>query len=87
MTNLFQLRNKLSNRVLTPSQQLNTKGKGRGRIEKDITFDFAPASPIEPSTPSSSSTTQRGRGTIQRGNPNGPPQFGPGGGNSFAPII
>ena len=88
MTNLFQLRNKLSNRVLTPSQQINTKGKGRGKMEKDMTFDLAPALPIAPSTPTTtSSPANNGRGMIQRGNPGGPPQFGPGGGNSFTPTI
>ena len=88
MTNLFQLRNKLSNRILTPSQQINTKGRGRDNMEKDISY--APATPTTPSTPSPSSsptTTQRGRSLIQRGNPSGPPQFGSGGPGSFTPII
>ena len=87
MTDLFHLRNKLSNRILTPTQQINTKGRGRDNMEKDNSFEVAPASPITPSTPSNPSvpTTQRGNRSIQRGNPSGPPQFGPGG--FFAPII
>jgi len=87
MTNLFQLRNKLSNRILTPTQQINTKGRGRDNMEKDVSY--VPVTPATPNTPSTTTapTTQRGKGMIQRGNPSGPPQFGPGGPNSFTPII
>lgn len=58
-------------------------------MEKDNSFDFVPASPVTPSMPSTPSapTTQRGKGMIQRGNPSGPPQFGPGGPNIFTPTI
>jgi len=90
MTNLFQLRNKLSSRILTPSQQINTKGRGRDNMEKDVSFDYVPATPVSPSVPSSPSsptTTQRGKGMTQRGTPSGPPQFTPGGTSMFTPII
>jgi len=90
MTNLFQLRNKLSNRILTPSQQINTKGRGRDNREKDISFDYVPVtpdSPSVPSTPSSSTNNQRSRGNVQRSAPSGPPQFGQGGPSLFTPIV
>jgi len=91
MNNLFQLRNKLSARILTQSQQQNTKGRGRDHMVRDFQLDFTPAVPLTPSTPSSPNapTTPKGGTIIKIGKPGpgGPPQFGPGGPNSFGPII
>lgn len=90
MNNLFQLRNKLSARILTQCQQKNTKGRGRGKSLREFDLGYTPASPITPQTPSTPTvpTTQTGR-SITKGKPTlgGPPQFGPGGANSFGPII
>jgi len=91
MNNLFQLRNKLSNRILTDSQQKNTKGRGKG-LERLASYDIdsTPPPPTTPNPPTSGTSSSSSKSFIRTkflgGSPGGgPPQFGPG--NSFNQII
>jgi len=89
MNNLFQLRNKLSSRILTDNQQKNTKGRGKGDIGRQISLTYEPVttSPATPTISNTPTTTQPTKGANVQRPGGGPPQFVPGGTNPFRNSI